>query len=46
MNGVYYNEAKNEIVFTQEGSVYDYSYRDSYSWKNIYSKEDSNECTV
>ena len=37
MNGVYYNEAKNEIVFTQEGSVYDYSYRDSYSWKNIYS---------
>ncbi len=46
MNGVYYNEAKNEIVFTQEGSVYDYSYRDSYSWKNIYNKEDSNECTV
>ena len=46
LTSVYYNEAKNEIVFTQEGSVYDYSYRDSYSWKNIYSKEDSNECTV
>ena len=37
MNGVYYNEAENEIVFTQNGNKYDHPYHDSEEWKNIYS---------
>ena len=39
MDGVYYNEAENEIVFTQEGNKYDRPYHDSDEWKNIYSTE-------
>lgn len=39
MDGVYYNEAENEIVFTQEGNEYDHPYHDSDEWKNIYSAE-------
>ena len=40
MNGVYYNEAENEIVFTQNGNKYDHPYHDSEEWKNIYSADD------
>ncbi len=41
MNGVYYNEAENEIVFTQNGNKYDHPYHDSEEWKNIYSAEET-----
>lgn len=36
MDGVYYNPIKNEIVFTQRVSEYDYYYK-ADEWKNIYS---------
>lgn len=40
MDGLYYNKAKNEIVFTQCGDKYD-RYYESKEWENIYSKEEN-----
>ncbi len=38
MDGVYYNEERQEIVFTQSGDKYEYYYSKS-EWKLLYSKE-------
>ena len=40
MNGLYYNENKNEIVFTQSISKYDHNYN-SNEWKKIYGEEEN-----
>lgn len=39
MDGAYYNQMKNEIVFTQEGRDYD-GYTLDYGWKRIASIDD------
>lgn len=41
MDGIYYNQSINEIVFTQEGSEYDNPpYYESDNWKRLYGKGD------
>ncbi|WP_301889631.1 hypothetical protein [Bacteroides caecimuris] len=40
MDGIYYNQSINEIVFTQEGSKYDYQYHESNDWQKLYGKGD------
>lgn len=35
MNGIYYNEDTNTIVFTQEGNEYD-DYYDRKEWKRLF----------
>ncbi len=38
MNGVYYNKAKNEIVFTQSGDKYDAYHKDK-DWKRLHGED-------
>lgn len=38
MDGVYYNQTRNEIVFTQEGRDYDYHYYGKDEWKRLNGK--------
>ena len=38
MDGVYYNECKNVIVFTQVGDEFDYRYTDS-PWKRLHRRK-------
>lgn len=33
MNGIWYNADRNEMVFTQGDSEYDYHYNDDNDWK-------------
>lgn len=37
MDGVFYNEQKNVIVFTQGGGLFD-DYQDKKNWKVLYNK--------
>lgn len=38
MNGIYYNEAEKELVFTQNGNAYDYEYYGKSEWKLVHGK--------
>lgn len=38
MDGIYYNEADNELVFVQEGNVYDRNYYGKPEWKLLHGK--------
>lgn len=42
MNGIYYNEDTNTIVFTQEGNEYD-DYYDRKEWKRLFGIDIENE---
>lgn len=35
MNGIYYSESKNTLVFTQECSKYEHSYHGKGDWKAL-----------
>lgn len=35
MNGIYYSESKNTLVFTQRCSKYEYSYHRKGDWKAL-----------
>lgn len=40
MDGIFYNQKENQIVFTQEGNEYDNPYWESPDWKLIHYKEE------